>query len=99
INNPVNFLTGNLLHAQNSIQDLLNLINYYRQYYPNPVPEIQEYIKDIELDFLTEDLPKMMSSMQMGADRINEIIVSLRNFSRTDPDEMNPADIHEGIDS
>lgn len=99
INNPVNFITGNLLHAKNYILELINLIDYYQQYYPNPVPEIQEYIQDIELDFLTEDLPKIMSSMQMGADRINEIIVSLRNFSRTDRDEMNPANIHEGIDS
>ncbi|MCP2728201.1 GAF domain-containing protein [Limnofasciculus baicalensis] len=99
INNPVNFITGNLLHATNYIRDLLNLINCYQQHYPNPVREIQGCIEEIELDFLTEDLPKMMSSMQMGSDRINEIVVSLRNFSRVDQDEMKPANIHEGIDS
>ncbi len=99
INNPVNFITGNLLHAKNYIRDLLNLINCYQHHYPNPGREIQGCIEEIELDFLTEDLPKMMSSMQMGSDRINEIVVSLRNFSRVDQDEMKPANIHEGIDS
>lgn len=99
INNPVNFITGNLLHAKNYIRDLLNLINCYQQHYPNPIREIKGCMEEIELDFLIEDLPKMMSSMEMGADRINEIVVSLRNFSRVDQDEMKPANIHEGIDS
>ncbi|HBL59430.1 MAG TPA: PAS domain-containing protein [Cyanobacteria bacterium UBA8803] len=98
INNPVNFITGNLIHTKNYIRDLVNLLNRYQQHYPNPLPEIQDYMQDIELDFLMEDLPKMLSSMQMGADRIQEIVVSLRNFSRTDA-EMKPTNIHEGIDS
>ncbi len=99
INNPVNFITGNLSHAANYIQDLLELINYYQQHYPTPLPEIQEFIEEIDLEFLIEDLPKIFSSMKMGADRIHEIVLSLRNFSRTDDAEMKPIDIHEGIDS
>ncbi|HBY78430.1 MAG TPA: PAS domain-containing protein, partial [Cyanobacteria bacterium UBA11148] len=99
INNPVNFITGNLSHATNYIEDLIELINRYQHHYRNPVPEIQDYIEDIELPFLIEDLPKMLASMQMGADRIQEIVVSLRNFSRQDQAEMRSVNIHEGIDS
>jgi signal transduction histidine kinase len=99
INNPVSFITGNLTHANNYIQDLLNLINCYQEYYPNPFPRIQEYIEEIDLEFLLEDLPKILTSMQMGADRIHEIVLSLRNFSRTDEAQMKPVNIHEGIDN
>lgn len=99
INNPVNFITGNLCHASHYIKDLLNLIEHYQQHYPNPDPSIQEQIEEIDLEFLLEDLPKILCSMQMGADRIHEIVLSLRNFSRLDEVEMKPANIHEGLDS
>jgi PAS domain S-box-containing protein len=99
INNPVNFITGNLSHATNYIKDLLELIEQYQQYYPNPVPEIQEHIEEIDLEFLIDDLPKILSSMKIGAERIHEIVLSLRNFSRLDEVEMKPVNIHEGIDS
>jgi len=99
INNPVNFITGNLSHTTNYIGDLLQLIECYQQSYPNPQSDIQEFIEDIELSFLIEDLPKMLSSMKMGADRIQEIVISLRNFSRLDQAEMKAVNIHEGIDS
>ena len=99
INNPVNFITGNLSHATNYIEDLIELIDLYQEHYSNPVAEIQQYIEDIELPFLIEDLPKMLDSMHMGADRIQEIVVSLRNFSRQDQAEMRSVNIHEGIDS
>jgi len=99
INNPVSFITGNLCHATHYIEDLLNLIESYQQHYPNPDPSIQEQIEEIDLEFLVEDLPKILSSMQMGADRIHEIVLSLRNFSRLDEAEMKPVNIHEGIDS
>ncbi len=99
INNPVNFITGNLSHATNYTKDLLELINQYQQHYPNPAPSIQEFIEEVDIEFLIEDLPKILASMQMGADRIQEIIVSLRNFSRADDLEMKPVNLHEGIDS
>jgi signal transduction histidine kinase len=99
INNPVSFITGNLLHATNYIQDLLDLIDRYQQHYPNPDPEIQDYITEIDLEFLIEDLPKILSSMQVGADRIHEIVLSLRNFSRLDEAVRKPVNIHDGIDT
>jgi len=99
INNPVNFITGNLSHATNYIRDLLKLIELYQHYYPDPVREIQNYTQEIDLEFLIEDLPKILSSMKMGADRIHEIVLSLRNFSRVDEVEKKPVNIHEGIDS
>jgi two-component system, NtrC family, sensor kinase len=99
INNPVNFIGGNIDHANRYIQDLADLVTLYQAYYPNPPDEIKDCIEDIELDFLSKDLPKTLASMKMGADRIREIVVSMRNFSRLDDGYMKPADIHEGIDS
>jgi signal transduction histidine kinase len=99
INNPVSFITGNLCHATNYIEDLLELIDRYQHYYPDPVPEIQELVEEVDLEFLSEDLPKVLSSMQIGADRIREIVLSLRNFSRADEAEMQPVNLHEGIDN
>jgi signal transduction histidine kinase len=99
INNPVNFIYGNLSHVSEYTQELLALIDLYQQHYPNSAPEIQEQIQAFDLDFVTDDLPKVLSSMKMGTDRIREIVLSLRNFSRLDEAEMKPVDIHEGIDS
>lgn len=99
INNPVNFISGNLQHAAAYIQDLLALVTLYQQHYPEPVPEVQAEIEEIELNFLMEDLPKLLSSMMVGADRIRQIVLSLRNFSRLDEAEMKPVNIHDGIDS
>ncbi|MBD1919606.1 PAS domain S-box protein [Microcoleus sp. FACHB-831] len=99
INNPVNFITGNLTHTSNYIQELLELIDLYQQRYPNPHPDIAEFTQDIDLEFLLTDLPKMLSSMHIGAERIRQIVVSLRNFSRLDQAEKKPVDIHEGIDN
>lgn len=99
INNPVNFITGNLVHACDYIQDLLDLIGLYQRYYPEPAEPIEEHAEAIDVDFITTDLPKLLSSMQLGADRIREIVLSLRKFSRLDEAEMKPVDLHEGIDS
>lgn len=99
INNPVNFIYGNLSHASKYIQDLLNLINLYRKYYSRPELEIQTEIEEIDLEFLIEDLPNILSSMKVGAERIQKIVLSLRNFSRMDEANLKPVDIHDGIDS
>lgn len=99
INNPVNFICGNLSHAQEYTHNLLNFVQLYQKYYPNPVSEIDIEAEEIELEFLQEDLPKILGSMKMGTDRIREIVVSLRNFSRIDEAECKPVNIHEGIDS
>jgi two-component system, NtrC family, sensor kinase len=99
INNPVNFIYGNLKYSQDYLQDLTHLIELYRQHYPQPVTAITAMIADIDLDYLLADLPKMHTSMKVGADRIREIVLSLRNFSRLDEAEYKAADLHQGIDS
>lgn len=99
INNPVNFIHGNLMHLREYIQKLLNLINQYQQRYPNYNPEINILIEEIDLDFIIDDLPKILSSMAVGTERIRDIVLSLRNFSRLDEAEMKLVNIHEGIDS
>ncbi|MBW4492007.1 MAG: type IV pili methyl-accepting chemotaxis transducer N-terminal domain-containing protein [Oscillatoria princeps RMCB-10] len=99
INNPVTFIYGNLSHAINYVSDLSELLQLYRQRYPDPGSEIEELIESLELDFLIEDLPKVMSSMKMGADRIRQIVLSLRNFSRMNDAEISRMDIHEGIEN
>ncbi len=99
INNPVNFIHGNLPHITKYTQELLALINLYKQRYPNTDPEIQDLIEDIDFDFLIEDFPKILSSMKVGTERIREIVLTLRNFSRLDEAEMKSVDIHQGIDS
>ena len=99
INNPVNFIYGNLNHADRYIQDLLGLLKIYEKHYPNATQEIEEQAEAIDLEFMRQDLPKLLSSMKMGAQRIREIVLSLRNFSRVDEMEKKEVDIHEGIDS
>ena len=99
INNPVNFISGNLIHVNEYTQALLNLINLYHKNYPDSVAEIQREEDDIDLDFINEDLPKTLASMNIGVDRIKGIVSSLRTFSRIDEAQMKPVDIHEGIDS
>lgn len=99
INNPVNFIGANLSHIDNYTQDLLALISLYQQAYVHSSFEIQEKIEEIDLDFLIEDLPKILSSMKMGTERIYEIVLTLRNFSRLDEAQMKFVNIHEGIDS
>jgi len=99
INNPVSFIYGNLTPAQEYIRDLLGLMEMYEQYYPNPAPAIAEEIENIELEFLAEDLPKLLNSIKVGAERIKEIVKSLRTFSRLDEAEVKEVDIHENIDS
>jgi PAS domain S-box-containing protein len=99
INNPVSFIYGNITHLDNYTRQLLHLLKLYQQNYPEPVQEIQEEVEAIELDFLVEDLTKMLSSMNLGVDRICQIVNSLRNFSRHDESEIKSVNIHEGIDS
>ncbi|MBW4563787.1 MAG: PAS domain S-box protein [Mojavia pulchra JT2-VF2] len=99
INNPVNFINGNIIHAKEYIQQLLELLELYQKQYPQPTAAIEEVIESIDLEFLVEDLKKLLDSMKMGSDRIRNIVLSLRNFSRLDEAEMKAVDIHSGIDS
>ena len=99
INNPINFIYANIPLATDYIRELLDLIQLYQVCYPHPALAIQQKIKNIELDFVLEDLQKIFGSIQLGAERIKEIVKSLRNFSRLDEAEMKTVNIHEGIDS
>jgi len=99
INNPVSFIYGNIEHTKDYTEDLLKLANLCQQQYSKLTPEIQEELDTIELEFLTDDLPKMLSSMKIGAERIRQLVLSLRNFSRLDESEVKDVDLHEGIDS
>lgn len=99
INNPVNFISGNITYANDYISDLLRMLSLYQEHYPDPVPPIQEMVEMIDLEFITEDLPQLLSSMKIGAERIYQIVISLRNFSRLDEAEMKPVNLHEGIEN
>jgi signal transduction histidine kinase len=99
INNPVNFIHGNLEHGETYVQELLTLVELYQQHYPQPDPEIQAELEAMDWEFIKSDLPKMLASMQTGTKRIRQIVLSLRNFSRSDEAEIKSVNIHEGLDS
>ncbi|MBM0741587.1 GHKL domain-containing protein [Phormidium sp. CLA17] len=99
INNPVNFIFGNLTYIDTYVQDLMKLVQLYQDKHPEPDSAIQAHLEDIDYDFVMDDLLKMLRSTRMGAERIVQIVLSLRNFSRQDHQEMKPSNIHEGIDS
>lgn len=99
VNNPVGFIAGNLNHTKQAIEDLIGLIQLYREAFPQPGQKIENEIDSIDLDFLIADLPQMISSMKLGTDRIKETMQLLRNYSRVDGSEKQLADLHKGIDS
>jgi len=99
VNNPVGFINGNLHHATGYVNDLIHHLELYQQHLSQPPQAILEDAEEIDLEFLIEDLPKLLESMKMGTDRIKDIMQSLRNFSRTDTADKKPADIHAGLDS
>ncbi|MEH1932462.1 MAG: ATP-binding protein [Nostoc sp.] len=99
INNPVNFIYGNIQCIADYTQDLFRLVSLYQEQYPDSIWSIEEKIEEIDLNFINKDLPLLLSSMKVGAERIREIVLSLRNFSRLDEADMKKVDIHEGIDN
>ncbi|HEY9861440.1 MAG TPA: ATP-binding protein [Candidatus Obscuribacterales bacterium] len=99
INNPINFIYGNLPHIEEHIEDLLAVLGTYRDRYPKETVTVEAALPNIELDFIVEDLPRIMASMRMGTERIRELVLNLRNFYRLDEAEMKPADLEAGIES
>jgi len=99
INNPVSFIYGNVMHAETYFQDLIKMLEIYQQEYPNPTPAVQDGIDDVDLNFLLKDLPRLLKSMKIGAERIHQIVLSLKNFSRLDETGQKQVDIHEGLES
>lgn len=99
INNPVNFVSGNLKPAEDYVKDLMGLVALYQEAYPEPERAIADEIEAIDLEFLLEDLPKIFQSLKLGTERIRQIVRSLRFFTRADDTECKPIDLHEGLDS
>ncbi|HAX80076.1 MAG TPA: hybrid sensor histidine kinase/response regulator [Cyanobacteria bacterium UBA11372] len=99
INNPIGCITGNIIYAKEYIQDLIQHVKLYQQQFPNPGNEIEAHGSEIDIEYLIQDLQSLISSMKAGSDRIHQISISLRNFSRADTDFKVPVNIHEGIDS
>ncbi|MBD2483269.1 response regulator [Planktothrix sp. FACHB-1365] len=99
INNPINFIYGNIFHAQKYVQDLLKTIELYEQYLPSDIPELKTWSEEIDFDFLKDDLPQLLSSMEIGANRIRDLVRSLRVFSRLDEAQLKEIDLKEGIES
>jgi PAS domain S-box-containing protein len=99
INNPVSFIYGNIEHLNNYIKDLFDLIKGYQKAYPHPSANLRSLEAEIELEFIREDLPKLLLSMQVGSERIRQIVLNLRNFSRLDRAGLLLANLHEGIDN
>ena len=99
VNNPISFISGNLPHIQQYSQDLIQLIRLYNYHHPETTPEIKTRLEDIDLEFLLQDITNLLESMKLGANRISQIVLSLRNFARLDESELKQVDIHEGLES
>ncbi len=99
INNPLTFISANINYAQSYTQDLLDILELYQKYHPLPEKEIEQKIEDIELDYLVQDLPKILKSMNLGTGRIEQIVLNLRKFSRQEEATRKLVDIHEGINN
>lgn len=99
INNPVSFIYGNVSYISQYTHDLLRLVELYHRHFPNPPAEIQTERKTIDLEFLEKDAIMVLNSINIGTERIRDIVLSLRNFSRLDESEFKAVDIHEGIDN
>ncbi len=99
INNPISFIYGNVAYASEYAENLLKLCCVYQEHYPEPVSVIADLAEEIEIEFMKEDFPHLLNSIKIGAERIRQIVLSLRNFSRLEESDIKRVDIHEGIDS
>ncbi|MEO0768221.1 MAG: response regulator [Cyanobacteria bacterium J06649_4] len=99
VNNPINFIYGNLNYVKGYVQDLLSLVQSYQEHYPSPAPDICEQLEQLDLEFSSADLLKSFVSLRSGAKRIRNLVLSLRNFSRFDESEIKTVDLHEGLES
>ena len=99
VNNPINIIYGNLVHAKQYTTSLVELLNFYQSEYPQASPKIQAKLEEVEFDYIIDDLNKLFTSMKFGSERMRQIVLSLRNFSRLDEAQIKPVDIHEGLDN
>ncbi|MEH2350317.1 MAG: response regulator [Nostoc sp.] len=99
INNPIGFISGNCSHLEEYMKNLLRLVNLQQQKLPHPDPEIEQLVEEIDLEYLGEDLPKILGSMHQGIGLLKDISLSLRTFARSDISSMVEFQIHQGIDT
>ncbi|ALF53335.1 chemotaxis protein CheY [Nostoc piscinale CENA21] len=99
INNPIGFISGNCSYIEQYVNDLFRLVDLQQQKLPDPDPEVEELIEEIDLEYLYEDLPKLLLSMHQGIERLKDISLSLRTFARADISSKVEFQIHEGLDS
>ncbi|MDB9493040.1 ATP-binding protein [Spirulina major CS-329] len=99
INNPINFIHGNLIHADEYVSAFVEVFYAYQQEYSEPSNDLQAKLEELDLDYISEDFGKLLASMKVGSERIREIVKSLRTFSRLDEAEVKEVDLHAGIDS
>ncbi|HEY9888745.1 MAG TPA: ATP-binding protein [Candidatus Obscuribacterales bacterium] len=99
INNPVNFIHGNISHVKEHLDDVMLMVTALQTHHPEAIAALTAEHEDLDLDFIQEDLGKILTSMRVGTDRIRQIVLSLRNFSRLDEADYKAVDIHEGLDS
>ncbi|WP_341531186.1 hybrid sensor histidine kinase/response regulator [Nostoc sp. UHCC 0302] len=99
MNNPISFITSNIPPLKEYIAGVTQLLLLYQQEYPSPTDKITAAVKNLDLEFVLEDMPKILNSLQLGASRIQHLSNSLRTFSRSDSDTKIPMDLHQGLDS
>lgn len=99
INNPINFIYGNLPYVEEHIEAILKVLETYQSVYPSKNPSLENVLEETEIDFVLEDLPRLVESMKVGAERIRELVLNLRNFYRLDEAQMKEADLNAGIES
>ncbi len=99
INNPINYVYGNLKYLDEYTENLIELIHLYQEHVSPPPPEVSDRLEDLEFEFIVEDLPSILESMRHGSERIQNLVLSLRNFSRLDEAPQKEVDLHEGIES
>ncbi|MEO1636223.1 MAG: ATP-binding protein, partial [Cyanobacteria bacterium J06631_9] len=99
INNPLGFVSGSIGHLKGYTADLVELLELYQSLYGEDHPDIGDKLADVDINFVKEDIFKLLSSMKIGTQRMIEIVRSLRNFSRLDHNGFQLANIHDGIDS
>ncbi|MBP0029729.1 ATP-binding protein, partial [Roseofilum sp. Guam] len=99
INNPISFISGNIIYSRDHFHTLLELVELYQQEFPDTSVTLAEKLEDSDLDFVKEDMNNILFSMETGSDRIRHIILGLRNFSRLDESGIKRIDVHEGLDN
>jgi signal transduction histidine kinase len=99
INNPINFIYGNLPYVDEHVEDLCSVIEAFQDAYPNPEESVEDTIEEVELDYILEDLPRIMGSMKVGAERIRDLVLTLRHFYRLDEPDMKEASLEEGLEN